>query len=67
MNTNSKHVRFKQQRIQSSVTHSKSYRFFNLLTGQDLLGKTVYPIHFKIVICTAMVTIYNPEVFLTPR
>lgn len=39
MTTNSKLVRYKQQRIQSVAKNSDSYRFFNLLTGPEILSK----------------------------
>lgn len=39
MTPNNKLVHYKQQRIQSLVKNSDSYRFFNLLTGPDLLLK----------------------------
>jgi len=39
MATNNKLVRYKQQRIQSMVNTSDSYRFFNLLTGPEMLSK----------------------------
>ena len=39
MTTNSKLVQTKQQRIQTVVNNSDSYRFFNLLTGPDMLSK----------------------------
>jgi len=38
MTSNSKLVRYKQQRIQSLAKNSDSYRFFNLLTGPDMLS-----------------------------
>ncbi|VAW88955.1 Mobile element protein [hydrothermal vent metagenome] len=39
MTTNSKLVHTKQQRIQARVSKSDSYRFFNLLTGPEMLSK----------------------------
>jgi len=39
MTINSKLVRTKQQRIQAEVNNSDSYRFFNLLTGPEMLSK----------------------------
>jgi hypothetical protein len=39
MTTNSKLVCYKQQRIRSAVKNNDSYRYFNLLTGPDLLSK----------------------------
>jgi len=39
MTSNSKLVRTKQQRIQAEVNKSDSYRFFNLLTGSEMLSK----------------------------
>ena len=39
MSTNSKLVNHKQQRIQSLGSNSDSYRFFNLLTGPEMLSK----------------------------
>ena len=39
MNTNSKLVRYKQQRVQKLIGNSDSYSFFNLLTQSDMLVK----------------------------
>lgn len=39
MTTNSKLVRRKQQRIQAIANTSDTYRFFNLLTGPEMLSK----------------------------
>jgi len=39
MTTNSKRVHIKQQRIQAGVNKSDAYRFFNLLTGPEMLSK----------------------------
>lgn len=39
MNTNSKLARYQQQRIRSVARNSDSYRFFNLLTGPEMLSK----------------------------
>ena len=39
MTSNNKLVRYKQQRIQSVAKNSDSYRFFNLLTGPEMLSK----------------------------
>ena len=39
MSSNSKLVRCKQQRIQSVATSCDSYKFFNLLTGPDMLSR----------------------------
>ena len=39
MTTNSKLVRRKQQRIQATANTSDTYRFFNLLTGPEMLSK----------------------------
>jgi hypothetical protein len=39
MTINNKLVQYKQQRIQSVAKNSDSYRFFNLLTGPEMLSK----------------------------
>ena len=39
MTTNSKLVRYKQQRIQIAAKNNDSYSFFNLLTGPEMLSK----------------------------
>jgi len=39
MTTNSKLVRYKQQRIQAMAKNNDSYSFFNLLTGPEMLSK----------------------------
>ena len=38
MSSNSKLARCKQQRIQAQASNSDSYRFFNLLTGPNMLS-----------------------------
>jgi len=39
MTSNSKLIRYKQERIQSMANQTDSYRFFNLLTGPDMLSQ----------------------------